>query len=109
MKSLWQRADRRLWVLSILIGFVVTWLVNIVPFINRVERFAVFSCSGTGPLQFGLGSPFKTGAGVGKPCLPGQFSAGGPPVGPKYSLYFAPAYLAVAYLAWSIVRANPNK
>ena len=42
MKSLWQRADRRLWVLSILIGFVVTWLVNIVPFINKVERFAVF-------------------------------------------------------------------
>ena len=77
LKSLWQRADRRLWVLSILIGFVVTWLVNIVPFINKVERFAVFYLLLYGAFAIHPSKPAPVLASL---CLPGQFSAGGPPV-----------------------------
>ena len=105
LKSLWQRADRRLWVLSILIGFVVTWLVNIVPFINKVERFAVFYLLLYGAFAIWTGFTLQNR----RRCWQAFVFPAAHLFGPKYSLYFAPAYLAVAYLAWSMVRANRNK
>ncbi|MEK1322545.1 MAG: hypothetical protein ACFWUH_02415 [Limosilactobacillus fermentum] len=110
LKSLWQRADRRLWVLSILIGFVVTWLVNIVPFINKVERFAVFYLLLYGAFAIWTGFNLQNRRRCWQAFVfPVSFLLAAHLFGPKYSLYFAPAYLAVAYLAWSMVRANRNK
>ena len=88
LKSLWQRADRRLWVLSILIfylllyGAFAIWTGFTLQNLRRCWQAFVF------PVSFLLAAHL---------------------FGPKYSLYFAPAYLAVAYLAWSMVRANRNK
>lgn len=109
LKSLWQRADRRLWVLSILVGFGLTWLVNVLPFIDKVARFVIFYLVIYGAFAIWTGLALTKEPRCWRAFIfPVCFLVAAYLFGPRYSLYFAPAYLAIAYLAWSMARTKKN-
>lgn len=107
LKKWWRGADRRLWVLSLLIGLVMTWLINVVPVVTAVVRVGLVYCLLNGGFAVWCGWELRARSrGWQLLVFPVWFLIASYLFGAQYSMFFAPAYLAVSYLTWSMNRAS---
>lgn len=108
MKSLWQNIDKQLWIGCIAIGFILTFVVTKLPFITRVTmvEFVLILINGGFSVWTGYRIFKKQGHWTELFIFPVLYLVTAYFFMPKYTYYFGPAYLAIAYLSWSLRQQN---
>lgn len=107
LKNWWRGANHLLWLLSLAIGLVMTWLVNVVPAVTAVVRVGLVYCLLNAAFAVWTGWALRDRPrGWQLLVFPCSYLIGSSLFGAQYSLFFAPAYLALAYLTWSMIRTS---
>lgn len=108
MKKAWQRLDKRLWLLSVLIGVGLTLILDKLPFITRVVmvEFSLILINGFFSIWTGYWIYKHRGKWFELFIFPLLYLITAYFFMPHYTYYFALAYLALAYLSWSLRQQN---
>lgn len=108
MKNVWEKTDKQLWAWSIGIGLLLTLIADKLPFIHRVTMVEVFLILINGIFSIWTGYRIhkQQGAWGELFIFPVFYFIAAYFFMPKYTYYFALAYLALAYLSWSLRQQN---
>lgn len=104
MKKAWERLDKTLWLASILIGIVLTLVVDKLPFVTRVVMVEIVLILINGIFSIWSGYwIYKHQRKWGELFIfPILYLITAYFFMPRYTYYFALAYLALAYLSWAM-------
>ncbi|KEK13839.1 hypothetical protein HF82_00730 [Limosilactobacillus reuteri] len=104
MKKAWEHLDKPLWLASILIGLVLTLVVDKLPFLTRVVMVEIVLILINGIFSIWSGYwIYKHQRKWGELFIfPILYLITAYFFMPRYTYYFALAYLALAYLSWAM-------
>ena len=104
MKKAWARLDKKLWISSILVGIVLTLVVDKLPFVTRVAMVELVLILINGLFSIWTGYwIYKHQQNWGELFIfPILYFITAYFFMPRYTYYFALAYLALAYLSWAM-------
>ncbi|MBD5806565.1 hypothetical protein EAI26_09285 [Lactobacillus sp. 0.1XD8-4] len=104
MKKAWQRLDKQLWLSSILVGMVLTLIIDKLPFVTRVAmvELILILVNGLFSIWTGYWIYKHQGKWLELFIFPFFYFITAYFFMPRYTYYFALAYLALAYLSWSL-------
>lgn len=110
MKKVWQRLDKRLWLASILVGMVLTLVVDQLPFVTRVLMVELVLILVNGLFSIWTGKRIYRRAGKWYELFvfPVLYFITAYFFLPRYTYYFALVYLGLAYLSWSLRQQKNN-
>lgn len=108
MKRIWQKIDKQLWLWSIVVGLVLTFIVTKLPFLTRVTmvEFVLILINGGFSIWTGYRIYQKQGHWGELFIFPLLYLVMAYFFMPNYTYYFGIAYLALAYLSWSLRQQN---
>lgn len=104
MKKAWAHLDKKLWISSILVGIVLTLVVDKLPFVTRVVMVELVLILINGLFSIWTGYwIYKHQRNWGELFIfPILYFITAYLFMPRYTYYFALAYLALAYLSWAM-------
>lgn len=107
MEQVREKIDWKLWIISIVMGLIVTPAAVKLPFISRIILMSVFLVIINGGLSIWIGNYLSNNRrGWSLFIFPVVYLVGAYFFAPHYTWYFAIIYLGVSYLSWSLTRNN---